>query len=576
MKTHGPIVLVLLTLAALSLQGCAGVGSSSGSSPGAGGSVFTGSGGASGVHCTTAMCVSPVSVHLTWAVEIDPSSEQSSAATEENPAIDLYGGGKPLDLVAAQPTTVSVSFTAPTGASVPSAANVVLTIPSLIPGRPALTFQAPTAGASTGMSAATLTVPNDRLSSTATLALVPLPPADQVSPPRSFSAVLANDIPVNIPTDDLTVRGTLLSAIAKAPTSTFVARAFQGGAQVSNAPPTASADGTFQLVVPSAAAAANPLTIQLTPQSLTDPWFVSNPVSLPSSPSVQSFAPIMLPAYLNVNQFNLVVESADTSAKVSGAVVTAQATIGTSAAGTTGLAGTTEFARSGTTDTNGIGSLSLLPGSANTPVPYVITVTSPANSPYASQCVGSIGVKSGGSTVNVASAPSLTPTPVMLATRAVLTGTVSDSLGYAVANVSVTATPRPVAPGACAAAATSASSTTTDAGGIFQLPLDAGTYQLDYDPPSGSSAPRFTDPVDFVVGDSESGQTLRHDVPLPAGGLVEGMAFVFGGTQPLTSATIRFFEPRCSGADCTTLPWLRGQTVTDGNGQFQIVVPLPQ
>ena len=82
------------------------------------------------------------------------------------------------------------------------------------------------------------------------------------------------------------------------------------------------------------------------------------------------------------------------------------------------------------------------------------------------------------------------------------------------------ASPRPS--GACAAAATTPSSTTTDAGGIFQLPLDPGTYQLDYDPPSGSSAPRFTDPVDFVVGDSDSGQTLRHDVPLPAGGLVRG------------------------------------------------------
>jgi hypothetical protein len=575
MKTRGAVVLVLLTLAALALEGCAG-DSSSAPGVGPGGSNGTGGGGASGVHCTTADCVPTVSVHLAWAVEIDPSSGQSSAATEENPAIDLYGGGMPLDLVAAQATTVGVTLTAPTGVSVPSAANVVLTVPSLIPGRPALTFQAPTAGASTGMSAATLTVPNDRLGSMATLTLVPLPPADQVSPPRSFSAALANVLSVNLPTDDLMVRGTLLSAIAKAPTSTFVARAFQGGTQVSSAPPTASADGTFQLVVPSAAAAANPLTIQLTPQSQTDPWFVSTPISLSSSPSAQSLGTIMLPAYLNVNQFNLIVESADTSAKVSGAVVTAQATIGTSAGGTTSTAGTTEFARSGTTDANGVASLSLLPGSANTPLPYVITVTSPTNSPYASQCLGSIGVKSGGSTVNVASAPSLTPTPVTLATRAVLTGTVSDSHGYAVANVSVTATPRPVASGACAAAATTPSSTTTDAGGIFQLPLDAGTYQLDYDPPSGSSAPRFTDPVDFVVGDSDSGQTLRHDVPLPAGGLVEGVAFVFGGMQPLTSATIRFFEPRCTGADCATPPWLRGQTVTDGNGNFQIVVPLPQ
>lgn len=567
MKTRGSVVQVLLTLTALALAGCAGAASSASPGVGFGGSSGSGTGGSVGAHCTVAACVPALSTHLMWAVEIDPASEQSSAATEENSAIDLYGSGKPLQLEAAQATAVNVTFTAPTGTSVPSAANLVLTVPSLIPGRPALTFQAPTAGAS-GMSTATLTVPGDRLNSMGTLALVPLPPADQVSAPHSFSAVLASTLSLNVPSDDLTVRGTLQSAIAKAPTSTFVARAFQGGAQVSNAPQTASADGTFQLVVPSAAS-ANPLTIQLTPQSLTDPWFVSTPVSLASSQSSQSFGTIMLPAYLNVNQFNLTVESADTSAKVSGAVVTAQTTLATS------NLGTTEFARTGTTDTNGVASLSLLPGSANTPLPYVITVTTPTSSPYASQCLGSIGVKSGGSTVNTASAPSLTATPVMLATRAVVTGTVSDSLGYAVANVSVSATPRPVASGACAAAPTTSSTTTTDAGGRFSLPLNPGTYQLDYNPPAGSSAPRLTDPVDFVVAASASGQIL-HNVPLPAGALVKGVAVTADESQTLSSATIRIFEPRCTGTACTTLPWLRGQTVTDGNGQFQIVVPLPQ
>src|SRR5207244_2863044 len=113
----------------------------------------------------------------------DPLSGQALAAIEEDPTVDLYDVGRPLEVMAAQPTTVTVTFTAVAGASVPSAANIVLTVPSLIPGRPALTFQTPTASASTTMSSATLTIPSDRLGSTATLALVPLPPADQVSPP---------------------------------------------------------------------------------------------------------------------------------------------------------------------------------------------------------------------------------------------------------------------------------------------------------------------------------------------------------------------------------------------------------
>ena len=65
-------------------------------------------------------------------------------------------------------------------------------------------------------------------------------------------------------------------------------------------------------MLPSAAvAAANPLTIQLTPQTQSDPWFVSKPVSFPMSQATSSFGPIMLPAYSNPNQFNLVVRSAD-------------------------------------------------------------------------------------------------------------------------------------------------------------------------------------------------------------------------------------------------------------------------
>jgi hypothetical protein len=559
------VQLALAALAALTVGGCAGASGASAGTEGRGGSSGTGSGGAIGVHCTTAQCVPQVSSHLVWAVEIDPSGQSSVAAIEELPSVDLYDVGKPLSLMAAASAPVGVTFTAPTNGSVPSSANVVLSVPSLIPGRPPLTFQGPTSSSSTGTSTATLTVPMDRLGSVTTMSLVPLPPADQQSPPHSFSVMLVDGLQLDLPGDDLFILGTLTPAIG-ALSSTFVARAFQQGTQVSNAPATQS-NGTFQLVLPSAAAAAGTLlTLQLTSQSQADPWFVSNPLSLPPPSSLT----IMLPAYSTLNQFNLAVESADDpTVKVSAAVVRAQTTIGTN------TVGTTEFARSGTTNANGVASLSLLPGNQNAALSYSITVTPPANSPYASQCAGPFDVRAGGSAVNSPSAPMLTPTPIMLVTRPVLTGTVTDGSGYQVANVSVTATPGPAASGACTAASTSPSSTNSDANGVFALPLDPGTYQLDYDPPSGSSAPRFTEPTPLVVGVSDSG-TIAHNVQLPAGGLVQGIASSAGGATPLSSATIRIFEPRCTGADCTTPPWLRGQTVTDGNGNFQVVVPLPQ
>jgi hypothetical protein len=569
MKSPGQPLLLQLALAALvalSVGGCAGRSSAEGGVDGRGGSIGTGSGGAIGVHCTTTSCVPQVSSHLMWAVEIDPSGQSSVAAIEELPGVDLYDVGKPLSLMAAVSAPVGVTFTAPTNGSVPSSANVVLSVPSLIPGRPPLTFQGPTtSSSSTGTSTATLTVPMDRLESVTTMSLVPLPPADQQSPPHSFSVMLVDGLQLDLPGDDLVFLWTLTAAIGPLP-STFVARAFQQGTQVSNAPTTQS-NGMFQLVLPSATAAAGtPLTLQLTSQSQADPWFVSNPLSLPPPSSLA----IMLPAYSNLNQFNLAVQSADDSTvKISAAVVRAQTTIGTN------TVGTTEFARSGTTNANGVASLSLLPGNQNAALSYSITVTPPANSPYASQCAGPFDVRAGGSAVNSPSAPSLTPTPIVLATRPVLIGTVTDGSGYQVANVLVTATPGPLASGACTAASTSPSSTTSDSNGVFALPLDPGTYQLDYDPPSGSSAPRFTEPTPLVVGVSASG-TIAHNVQLPAGGLVQGVATSAGGATPLSSATIRIFEPRCTGTDCTTPPWLRGQTVTDGNGNFQVVVPLPQ
>jgi len=431
---------ILLLLASLSLEACAGLGSATGSSPGSGGSTSTGSGGSSGVHCTTAACVPPLSTHLLWAVEIDPSA-QSPAAIEENPSVDLYGVGGQLTLTAGVATTVGAIFTAPANGSIPSTANAVLTVPSLIPGRPSLTFQAPTALTSPGSSVATLNVPSDRLGSPATVALVPLSPADQTNPPHSFSVALASSLPFNLPDDDISLGGILWSAIGKPPTSTFVARAFQGGTQVSNAAPTTATDGSFTLVLPSVTAASGPLTIQLTPQSQTDPWFISNPITLPSSPSVQSLQTIMLPAYSNLNQFNLTVQGADgPNSKVSGAVVNAQTIVGTNSLGTT------EFARSGITDINGVASLSLLPGSATVPRPYTLTVTLPVGSVYASQCPAAVSVTSGTSSVNTTSAQTIAT--VSLALRPVLTGTVRDSFGYPVAGVSVTATPGPTATGA--------------------------------------------------------------------------------------------------------------------------------
>lgn len=102
------------------------------------------------------------------------------------------------------------------------------------------------------MISASLTIPQTVLGEAATLALIPLPPADQQSPPYSFPVTLAAMLGASIPGDNFTISGTLLSAIGTPPAATFVARAFQDGALVSNAPIMQSTGSTdpFKLLLP--------------------------------------------------------------------------------------------------------------------------------------------------------------------------------------------------------------------------------------------------------------------------------------------------------------------------------------
>ena len=120
---------------------------------------------------------------------------------------------------------------------------------------------------------------------------------------------------------------------------------------------------------------------------------------------------------------------------------------------------------------------------------------------------------------------------------------------------------------ACGAIGPSTFTTTTDPLGAFLLPVDAGTYQLDYDPPAGSAAPRLTE-VGIAVDDSD----VTHAVQLPRPGLIEGTVTDADG-MALQNATVRIFEPRCAAAaGCTVPPLLRAETFTDGNGRFRAIV----
>ena len=537
--------------------GASGAGASQGTggaSSGYGGSTGTGSGGSNGGTCLTDACVAPLATSAIWAVQVDPPSS-SPYAPSQVASRDVWKDASFMT-VAATPVTVTVSPPAG-GGSVPTTANVLLTMPPKIPGRPDAVYQsAAVAGGGTTM--AMLVVPPDALGASGSLSVIPLPPSDQQAPVYPFSVPVSSTVAVTLPDGDIVVSGQLLDSLQNPPPPSFVARAFQNGAQVSSAPSIQS-DGTFQLRLPGTAA-ASPVTLELRPTS-SDPWVSSAPFTVAAGAKLGT---ITLPAYVKADSFSVAVTNGTTP--LPGVSVRAQTSLGATAGSGT-VTGTAQYAVSGTTDTSGNATLQLLPGST-----YAIAASPPPGSPYASECVPMVRTVSGGNS-NGSAAPNVKT--IVAALRPVLSGTIRTAGGTPVPNVSVSAigTPDPYPP--CTAPATASASTTSDASGRFQLPLDTGTYQLDYDPPAGSAAPRMTEWAVTISG----ADTVPHDITLAMGALVAGS--VSGGRgEALASAVVRFFQVRCMGTtECQgpnrKAPLLIGKALTDVQGRFRMVVPAP-
>lgn len=560
--------LLFLAIGMSGLGGCALGGASSGEiGTGSGGS--TGIGGSSGACATTACLPLAQNIPSNWIAEIDPPSNSTAAITFDSADLSK---ATPMLKTDSQ-VTVTATFTAPANAPVPGSATGILTIPSPIAGRPPLSFQAPVTSSGNGVIMASLSVPQSMMGSAATLTLVPLPPADQQNPPYTFSVPVAMDMSVAIATNNFAITGTLQTAVGNVPGTTFVARAFQGGALVSSAPLTQQ-NGVFRLLLPSTVLDAGlPLSVELTPQSTTDPWFIATPVTVsdPLPPSFSPFpTPILLNSYTSPNYFNVFVQGTGGGA-VTGAVVQAQTTFLP-----TGTYGSTQFSRTATTGdgtgmtTAGLATLSLLPGTQSSALAYALAVVPPPSSPFATGCF-EISVQGGGASAATASTGQ---PPLTLERRTELDGLVANGAGGPVANVAVTATPGPnVVPG-CAATPAAPASASSNSDGQFGLLLDPGTYQLDYNPPAGSSAPRLT-----KYGVTAAGYlgALDDTTTLQATGRFQGTVLAPDGSA-LASATVRIYEPQCTGSACSgpnaPAPLLKAQAVTGADGTFQVAVAV--
>lgn len=561
---RAPAPLAMMAGCALGLAACAGSVANS-----------TGTTGGGGNGCSSTACVPPVAVPLNgWFVEIDPPSGSGAGLTEIG-AGDVNFANEPVTLPADALEMVTTTFIAPANSpapasAVPASAGVMLAVPSTIPGHAPLTFQGTASmdsSATIGTITGSIPVPMSMLmlSKQGMLTLTPLPPADRQNPPYSFSVTVAPNLPETLPAGNVTVTGQIQSAVGKPLADSLVARAFQGGNQVSTAPLTDTTDGSFKIIL-GTVDPTGPITVQFSPvdQNSADPWFTSSPQMLGSNATSLNLGAIMLPAYITTpNLFNVRVFGADGVTPVSGALVQAEAALG-AATNAQGTIGNADFIRTATTNSQGLVALSLLPGTGVQQLDYDIAINPPASSPYGMTCL-SVATVMSATSVNTPSAPTLAT--ATLPPRPVLSGTVIDSAGFGVANVTITATSIASPASDCGGTIEASASTSSSASGQFSLPLDPGTYQLDYDPPAGSSAPRLTEPSFTIAA------TMTHDVVLPRGGLVEGT--VVSGGAPVPTAVVRLFEQNCSDATTCAAPWLRGQAVTDMNGAFRVVVPLP-
>ena len=516
-------------------------------------------------RCIEGTCLPlPGTSVLPWAVEIQPFSPSQAAMLTEKM---IEPGGNSWALQADAALNLGATFDADAAnastITFPSSANVLLEISSLIPGRPPLTFEG-TVRASD--KTATITVPegiqsrSGTQSLSGTLRLIPLAPADQSSPPYRFSALIPATgsvlrdaaaptmttfrlAPYNRPS------GVLVDALG-APKVGHTARAFLDGTLVSNAAVTQT-DGRFVLLIPGTV--TEEVILQIAPPSSGyDPWYIFNKRAL-----ADDLGTVKLPAYQVPNPsrdppFMFKVQGPAPSAQpVDGATVRATTIL---SAPPTDPVGTTRFWRTAMTS-DGSAAMFLIPGVNNTTRAYTVDVVPPAGNAYAATCQTK-QLLAGGEVVTVE-----------LPRRPVLSGTVMSALGGVVSGVTVVATRDPASPNDCTLSPPTTVSVVTGADGSFQLPLDPGTYQLDYDPPAGSSSPRLTEfavPVDV---------DLVRPVQLAAPAIIEGD--VQDATRmPLPNATVRIYQPRCDTQGCKT-PWLRAETHTDLGGHFRAVVENP-
>lgn len=528
-----------------------------------------GTGCPSGFACQNDQCVAVVSGQL-LAVEIVPPTS-STAAPTELPAVTFQGDG--VSLTADATATISGMVQPQTTSTLPysTEAHVVVTLPSRIPGRPALQVATP----EMVMNKFTFGLGSSRVDTVVgTFDFLPGTASSQSQPPIPLTAMIEPYLSFTFPAkDEMTViRGQLVDDQGR-PLGGYLARAFSvaQGAQISNTLPTSAVDGSFGLLIPPGAvpAGSDAVTLTLTPPADTAlsppvvdlPQFVSVQTSLAQLAAETQVAPhvYVLPAFAPSSaqpQFSFLVLGDDGQPK-SGLTIQFVMTTAVSADGSA------KFQASATSDGSGMVKVSLVAGTPTNPLSYEAIVQAPSDGSSGSgvQCIPALPIfvdPTGGLSP---------PITITLAPKVQLSGTISDSLSAPAVGATVKAM-RTSGMAGCPDAMSPAVSTTSGSGGDYRLLVDPGTYTIDVDPPPKATYPRVT--LDGVTVST----ALVRNIMLPEGQVAMGTVLGPDGA-PIAGASVELFKSFCKEAACgaTQPPVSLAKVQTDAQGGFQAVVP---
>jgi len=344
-------------------------------------------------------------------------------------------------------------------------------------------------------------------------------------------------------------------------------RAFEtGGLDQSTVSKTDPKSGEFAIKVPAANPGSYTIKVDSAVDSVPLPTLECSKIILGIASSQQQNpqptqvidGPILLPSFLFPKLYKVKVTDAD-GGPVLGATVTFAAelkVLGTNKAFDSCKA---TYERSGLTDATGTVELLLMPGGNDANQNYDVTVRSPASSQSASRWVPALEVGPNAGTL----------APIVLAPRHKLAARVVGSDQRPVAGVLIEASGIISSTSASKLPVTSASAISNDQGD-FEIHMDPGTYNLELRPPQGSGLPSFGKTI--KVEQSMVGTT---DFVVPAARVLPGRVTSWDGKtlKPLSQAMVRIYDlvPK-SQHPVTHTATLRASSITDGQGQFSLIV----